>query len=177
MPTACITLPNCSIHLKSERLEVWGRDESRDKEGVLREIPIRDLDRLIITESVQITSAALAELLRASIPVNLLGWSGQFLGGFLPATNAHGLARLRQYRQTLDSGFALQMAGRIVTAKLYNQRRVLQRLALSRRSNPAEEPEHAGSSEAETSGGGTVTKAPAEIDATLLWLDNLFTGV
>ena len=177
MPTACITLPNCSIHLKSERLEVWGRDESRDKEGVLREIPIRDLDRLILIESVQITSAALAELLRASIPVNLLGWSGQFLGGFLPATNAHGLARLRQYRQTLDSGFALQMAGRIVTAKLYNQRRVLQRLALSRRSNPAEEPEHAGSSEAETSGGGTVTKAPAEIDATLLWLDNLFTGV
>jgi CRISPR/Cas system-associated endonuclease Cas1 len=85
-----------------------------------------------MAESVQITSAALAALLRADIPVSLLGWSGQFLGGFLPATNAHGLARLRQYQRTLDPAFALEMAGRVVTAKLYNQRRVLQRLAAAR---------------------------------------------
>ncbi|MBI4664419.1 MAG: CRISPR-associated endonuclease Cas1 [Verrucomicrobia bacterium] len=51
---------------------------------------------------------------------------------FLPASNAHGLARLRQYQRTRDPGFALQMSGRIITAKLYNQRRVLQRLAASR---------------------------------------------
>jgi CRISPR/Cas system-associated endonuclease Cas1 len=55
------------------------------------------------------------------IPVSILGWSGQFLGGFLPAQNAHGLARLRQYRQTLDPAFVLRMAGRIFTAKLYAQ--------------------------------------------------------
>jgi len=132
MPTACINHPDCRIHLKSERLEVQGRNEQTQRDEVLREIPLRDLDRLILVEGVQITSQALAALLRANIPVNLLGWNGQFLGGFHPAQNQHGLARLRQYRQTLDPAFGLQMAGRIITAKLYSQRRVLQRLGASR---------------------------------------------
>ena len=131
MPTAAINQHGCRVSLKSERLEVFGRNEATQRDEVLREIPIRDLDRLIIAESVQITSQALAALLRASIPVSILGWSGQFLGGFHPAQNAHGLARLRQYQRTLEAPFGLQMAGRIVTAKLYNQRRVLQRLIAS----------------------------------------------
>jgi len=132
LPTAAINQHGCRISLNSERLEVFGRNEATDRDEVLREIPIRDLDRLIIAESVQITSQALAALLRASIPVSVLGWGGQFLGGFLPAQNQHGLARLGQYQRTLEAPFGLQMAGRIITAKLYNQRRVLQRLTASR---------------------------------------------
>ena len=132
MPTAAINQHGCRVSLKSERLEVFGRNEATQRDEVLRVIPIRDLDRLSIAESVQITSQALAALLRASIPVSVLGCGGQFLGGFLPAHNSHGLARLRQYQRTLDAPFGLQMAGRIITAKLYNQRRVLQRLNASR---------------------------------------------
>jgi CRISPR/Cas system-associated endoribonuclease Cas2 len=131
MPTAAINQHGCRVSLKGERLEVFGRNDATQRDEVLREIPLRDLDRLIVAETVQITSQALAALLRASIPVSLLGCSGQFLGGFLPAQNDHGLARLRQYQHTLDPQFGLQMAGRIVTAKLYNQRRVLQRLIAS----------------------------------------------
>ncbi len=118
MPTACINQPDCRVSLKSERLEVFGRNEQTQRDEVLREIPLRDLDRLILAESVQITSQALATLMRADIPVSVLGWNGQFLGGFLPAQNAHGLARLRQYQRTLDPVFGLQMAGRIITAKV-----------------------------------------------------------
>ncbi|MGO8676469.1 MAG: CRISPR-associated endonuclease Cas1 [Limisphaerales bacterium] len=132
MPTASIHQPDSHIRLKSERLEVWGRNSASGEEEMLREIPIRDLDRLIMAESVQISSPALAALLRSGIPVSVLGWNGQFLGGFLPAANAHGLARLRQYQRALDPDFARQMAGRIITAKVYNQRRVLQRLLASR---------------------------------------------
>ncbi|MGA2662126.1 MAG: CRISPR-associated endonuclease Cas1 [Verrucomicrobiota bacterium] len=132
MPTASIHQPDSHIRLKSERLEVWGRNPASGAEEILREIPIRDLDRLILAESVQISSPALAAVLRSGIPVSVLGWNGQFLGGFLPAANAHGLARLRQYQRTLDPDFARQMAGRIITAKVYNQRRVLQRLLASR---------------------------------------------
>jgi CRISPR-associated protein Cas1 len=131
VPTAAINQHGCRVSLKSERLEVFGRNEATQRDEVLREIPIRDLDRLIVAESVQITSQALAAMLRAGIPVSILGCSGQFLGGFLPAQNDHGLARLRQYQRTLDPLFGLQMAGRIVTAKLYNQRRVIQRLIAS----------------------------------------------
>ncbi len=166
MPTAIINQPDCHVHLKSERLEVLGRNHENGREEVLRQIPLRDLDRLILAESVQITSQALAALLRADVPVNILGWNGQFLGGFLPAHNAHGDARLRQYERTLDPAFALGMAGRIVTAKLYNQRRVLQRLAASR---------------AQTAGSVPPESPDAEshrrVQDTLAWLDNIFGAI
>ena len=165
MPTACIRQPNCHIHLKSERLEVRGIIEETGTEGILREIPIRDVDRLIIDESVHITSAALAALLRAEIPINILAWSGNFLGGFLPATNAHGLARLRQYERTRDSAFALQMSGRIITAKLYNQRRVLQRLLVARSAPAAPPPEKEGQ------------EPGAPVADALGWLNELFASI
>jgi CRISPR/Cas system-associated endonuclease Cas1 len=132
MPTACLNQPNIRVHLTGERLEVYGRNDETDRDEVLREIPLRDLDRLIASESVHFTSPALGEILRRGIPIQFFSWRGQFLGNFLPAQNHHGLARLNQYRRTLDPTFALQIAGRIVTAKLYNQRRVLQRLDAGR---------------------------------------------
>jgi CRISPR-associated protein Cas1 len=172
LPTAAINQQNCRVSLNSERLEVFGRNEATERDKVLREIPLRDLDRLIVAESVQITSHALAALLRASIPVTVLGWGGQFLGGFLPAQNAHGLARLRQYQRTLEAPFGLQMAGRIITAKLYNQRRVLQRLTASR-SDVAQASPPAGS-------GGVPAASPqpeAAPQSAIEWLDAIFASL
>ena len=194
MPTAAINQHGCRISLNSERLEVFGRNEATERDEVLREIPIRDLDRLIIAESVQITSQALAALLRAGIPVSVLGWGGQFLGGFLPAQNQHGLARLGQYQRTLEAPFGLQMAGRIITAKLYNQRRVLQRLNASRSDVgqastpagsggvPAASPEPGASPGAEPPAEGSPAEPPVPNQAptlqnTLGWLDAIFASL
>jgi hypothetical protein len=47
MPSACIVQPHCRVSLKSERLELFGRNEATDRDEILREIPIRDLDRLL----------------------------------------------------------------------------------------------------------------------------------
>ncbi len=159
MPTACINQPDCRVHLKSERLEVFGRNEQTQRDEVLREIPLRDLERLIVMESVQITSHALAALLRAEIPVTVLAWNGAFLGGFLPAHNAHGAARILQYQQSLATDFTRALSGRIITAKLYNQRRVLQRLAASRSKNAG------------------AAAAAEETAATLKWLDSFFISI
>lgn len=142
MPTAAILQPETRIRLHREHLEVVGRDEtSPDADTLLREIPLRDLERLILSEMVQITSQAMGAVLRREIPIVWLGGSGQFLGGFMPAMPAHGHARLIQYQRTLDASFALRTAGRIVAAKVYNQRRILQRLLANRatESNPAPE--------------------------------------
>ena len=160
MPTACVNRPHCHVHLKSERLEVFGCNPETQREERLREIPLRDLDRIILTESVQITSSAMAALLRANIPVSYLGWNGRFLGGFLPATNQHGLARLRQYERTRDPAFTLFLAGRIIAAKLYNQRRILQRLSASRWTKPE-----------------TVPALAVQVANTLTWLDAIFLSV
>lgn len=174
MPTACLNQSNLQVHLQGERLAVFGRDEDGGRDKLLREIPLRDLDRLILSDSVHLTSPALAALLDKGIPIQVFSWKGQFLGGFLPAQNHHGLSRVLQYRRTLDPEFALPMAGRIVTAKLYNQRRVLQRLNASRTADTA--------AEGETVSGGSEDAAAGaaradEVNQTLKWLDALFASI
>ena len=134
MPTACLNEPRARVRLSSERLIVHGPDpEGSGREVELRQMPLRDLDRVIAIESVQFTSEVLGALLRQQIPITLLSHSGQFLGAFQPAINQHGLSRLRQFQLQQDKAFPLQMAGRIVSAKIYNQRRVIQRMAANRK--------------------------------------------
>src|SRR2546427_11423790 len=112
MPTACITQPDCRVSLKSERIEVFGFNEQTQRDEGLRQIPLRDLERLVVAESVQVTSQALAALLRAEIPVRVMGWNGQFLGRCLPAGNPHGRPRLQQYRRTSGPEFAPRITRR-----------------------------------------------------------------
>ncbi len=127
MPTAVINQPHARVQLTGERLEVFVREEETAELKRVREIPLRDVDRVVMGSSVHLTNPALTALLEAAIPIQIFSWKGRFLGGFLPGQNHHGFSRLSQYQRTLDPGFALRMAGRIITAKIYNQRRVLQR--------------------------------------------------
>jgi CRISPR-associated protein Cas1 len=138
MATACVTFPQAQISLDGQRLKVVHPEdafvEPNERANFQRQdLPIRELDRLLIAENVSITSPALTELLRRGIPVSWLDGRGQFLGAFHPAPPAHGASRLIQYRRTLDADFSMAIAERIVTAKIYNQRRVLQRVMLGRR--------------------------------------------
>jgi CRISPR-associated protein Cas1 len=136
MPTACIHQPGSKIALESERLVVSFTDD--EGTALKRDVPLRDLERLILSESVSITSPALAEILRRSIPVSLIDLAGRFLGAFLPATPDHGASRLSHYQRTLDPEFSLGIARKIIQAKIYNQRRVLQRIAANRKAEDRE---------------------------------------
>lgn len=181
MPTACLNQARCRVHLTGERLEIRSHDAERDREELLREIPLRDLDRIIAGENVHFTPSALTEVLRRGIPIQYFSWSGKFLGSFLPAQNQHGLARLRQYQRTLDPDFALQISGRIITSKLYNQRRVLQRLDANRKagtdSGPASpDPGSRNCHDAPHQGKDGQTSS-SDIGATLSWLDAIFASL
>jgi CRISPR-associated protein Cas1 len=140
MPTACITTPGARVRLDGGRLQVRheprsGGDGSTDSETPARnlDVPIREIDRLLISEDVSVSGAVLAEMMRREIPVCWLDGRGRFLGSFQPAPPAHGASRLRQYQRAQDPEFARIVTGRIVAAKVYNQRRVLQRVLLGRR--------------------------------------------
>lgn len=132
MPTACILQNGVHVRLRSERLQIWAPTPENPKPQHVSDIPLYDLERVILREGAQISSEALCALLRREIPISLLGWNDRFAGGFLPPTNHHGLWRLRQYQRTSEPAFALGIARRIVEAKIGNQRRVLQRLAANR---------------------------------------------
>lgn len=169
MPTAVLNQSGIRVQLTSERLEVWGHNPDTDQYECLRQIPLHDLERLVVSEAVYITGPALAELLRRGIPIQFFSWSGQFLGNFLPAQNSHGLTRLRQYQRTLDPAFCLQIAKAVITAKLYNQRRVLQRLAAGRTQQiQPEQPDPSDRVDQPTA------PHPA---STIAWLDALFASV
>ncbi len=131
MPTACIHQPNSKISLESERLIITYTDD----DGILqkRTIPLRDLDRIIFSESTHITSPALAAALKRQIPISMVDFHGRFLGSFQPATPDHGAARLRHYQRTLDLEFVLAIAKKIINAKTYNQRRLIQRVSANRK--------------------------------------------
>jgi CRISPR-associated protein Cas1 len=140
MPTAILTQPGLHVRLTSQRLEVHGPHPETGEETLLRPIPLHDLERIVAGEDVHFTSPALAELLRRGIPIQIFSWEGRFLGGFLPALQPAGRTRLRQYQRTLDPDFTLTVARRIVAAKLYNQRRVLQRLLANRTAAGSDDP-------------------------------------
>ncbi|MCP5538590.1 MAG: CRISPR-associated endonuclease Cas1 [Akkermansiaceae bacterium] len=66
--------------------------------------------------------------MRRRIPVTLLSPSGRFLGAFEPPGEPRGLTRYAQFERHRDEPFTLAVAGKIVAAKIANQRRLLQRL-------------------------------------------------
>jgi CRISPR-associated protein Cas1 len=182
MPTACIVQPGAYIRLVGERLQVTTPDDEHGP-GSRRDIPLRDLDRLICSEQAQLTNQAMAAVLTAGIPVSLLADNGEFLGSFLPPLNSHAEARLEQYRRTLDPQFSRAIAASLVVAKLYNQRRVLQRLGASRRSDAAGgeevliDAEHRSESTEASLPGDPQEKTSSEIPdlrATLGWLEASF---
>ncbi len=185
MPTACILQPGAHVRLTGERLLVT-TPPSEDGPGLSREIHLRDVERLVHTEHVQLTGPALAALLRADVPVSVLAGNGSFLGSFLPALNTHAQARLRQYQRTLDTGFTRDLSARIVAAKLYNQRRVLQRLHASRQAaagpDPAPSAPPPDPGEVVPASRGEVDLLPGptpgpDLPATLAWLDCAFASV
>lgn len=133
MPTLILNQARCRVALISERLEILSPSLGEpDAEPERRTVSLLDVERVVAGENTHFTPAAWTEMLRRQIPIQLFAWNGRFLGGFLPAQNQHGLSRLRQYQRTTDPAFALQMAGRIIAAKIYNQRRVIQRLRANR---------------------------------------------
>lgn len=131
MSTAWIDQSGAHVRLRSEHLEVVPPEEEAGASGRVS-IPLNELERLSLTEHVQITSQALAALLRRGIPVHLLDGLGRELGSFLPPDRPDGSVRLRQYGRNLDPVWSLVQARAIVLAKVHNQRRLLQKLRANR---------------------------------------------
>ncbi len=136
MPSAWLTHPRGTVRLTSQRLDVSGEDY--DGEKIKRQIPLRDLDRLIITSGVTLTGPALAALMDQDIPVVHLNHSGsRCLGTTLSPAAHHAPARLLQFQTTLNPKRALPLAASLISAKIRNQRRLLQRLGSDRKTDVA----------------------------------------
>lgn len=136
MPSLCLTRPGLRVRLESESLIVENEPGAAyPGPNIPHKVPLHDIDRVLLSEKAHLTSPALAELLRRNIPIAIHGYQGKFLGSFLPENPSHGNIRLRQYQRAADPTFTLHIARHLIEAKIYNQRRILQRLAANRASS------------------------------------------
>lgn len=126
MAVVTIQTPGTRASLTSERLRIEGPEA--EEASSRTEIPLAEIERLVLGEDTQITSHALRELLRRGVPVCFFDSRSRLLGSFEPCGPAHAAARLRQYRAVTDSAFVLAVSRRLVEGKIANGRRLLQRL-------------------------------------------------
>lgn len=139
MPTAHIETDYAWVRLHHGRLAVFARRDDDPTDDLLQEIPLEGLNCVSLREHVQITTEALAALLRARIPVHYLDRSGDLLGSVLPPSGEWSATRLRQYRCLQEADFVLNAARQIVRAKIANQLRLLQKLRANRPNLPVPE--------------------------------------
>ncbi len=95
-------------------------------EAVLLDLPYHKLSAVLLFGNVQVTTQAMAELLDAGIPVNLLSRQGEFRGSLMPPQGKNIPRRIAQFELYRDSSRCLQLAARITAAKLLNSAAVLE---------------------------------------------------
>lgn len=101
-----------------------------EKDGaVISELPLAQVDRLVIVGNVQITIQAAALLLDKGIPVSFVTTYGNYRGKLKPPTHKNIVLRLKQFARYHDNQFRLEHSKSVVRAKLKNSRTFLQKHA------------------------------------------------
>lgn len=131
MPSVFLSSPGTRISLVSERLRVELPTGEDAEPPAPRDIPLHDVEQVVADERVSLTTPALCECLRRSIPVVFLARNQAVLGLCQPPAGAARI-RITQHRRAAEGELALALAACLVEAKIQNSRRVLQRLASNR---------------------------------------------
>jgi CRISPR-associated protein Cas1 len=121
MPNLYITEQGARLERLSQRLVVRKNNER------LLEVPVKDVERVLIFGSVQVTTQAFSLLLEKGIDVNLLSIHGRFRGKLCPGLSKNIQLRLAQHGRLQDEKFRLVFAANVVEAKIRNQQAILKR--------------------------------------------------
>jgi len=134
MPALILTGDTLSVRLVSQSLEVLQRfNDGSDTDRIDSvKVPLIEIERVVIVGQPGITLPVLARLMDRSIPVFFVTRRGRWRGSLLPDRNLNAGRRITQYQRASDEAYCLQVAKKLVNAKIRNSRRVLQRLAANR---------------------------------------------
>lgn len=111
-----------SVGVSGEVLEVRGREKQK-----LAQVRLTDTSQVVLWGNVQISAQAARELMSRTVPICWMSYGGWLSG--LSDGFGHGNIELRraQFRRADDESFSLNVAQRIVRAKIANCRTVLRR--------------------------------------------------
>lgn len=138
MPVLYLNGQETEAHIKNDGLEVLRFDYENDDMRTMR-VQLFDLSHVVLIGWPKMTTPVWMKLADKGIPVHLVSRTGRWRGSMHPNKNGHALRRLRQYELARDSSFGLRVAAKLVTAKIRNCRRVLQRLAANRKASETPE--------------------------------------
>jgi len=93
----------------------------------LRDIPILNLEQVVIIGNVNLTSPVIALLLENNIEICYLSYYGRFRGRLMPEFSKNSLLRIKQYSASRDDGFKVKVARQFIYGKLANMRTMLMR--------------------------------------------------
>jgi len=133
VPSLIISQDCITVNIHSRHLELTKRIEG-DAGSTYKKIkvPLVDVDRVVVCGRPSISIPTLQRLMKMGIPTFFLTSRGRWVGTISPDNNMNAERRIRQYEFSRDIEFSLQIANKLVFAKLRNSRRVLQRLAANR---------------------------------------------
>lgn len=111
------------VSIRGTHLIVTDTEENR------AEIPMEQVEQVVLVGYPQITTQALLACLAAGIPVAYVGMSGRFLGMAQGPLGAHGLVRTAYALRFRRPAFRLKVARALAASKVHNQRTMLLRNA------------------------------------------------
>mgnify|MGYP003336678531 CR=1 FL=1 len=92
------------------------------------EVPIREIERILVFGNIQLTTPVINTCLKENILVIFLNQGGKYNGHLWGLTAAHLHQELIQVQRQDDREFQLQVSSRIIWGKLMNSKRLLLRL-------------------------------------------------
>lgn len=127
MSTLYLTIQTHSVRLENHALII----NSEDASGQLRtaRVLLKDISRVVVSGSPNITIPALKSLCKAKIPLALVSTRGRWIGELSGVVSNNAARRIAQYRWAVSGeAAALHFAIPLVATKIANQRDVLRRL-------------------------------------------------
>ncbi len=124
-----VTVQGSRICRVGERLLVRGRDDK-----IIEDVPFFRLQQVVCFGCVEISNAALLQLVRRGIDVVFMSLGGRFKCRLSNMNPNHVRCRQNQYEKVADGRFRLRMAGDMLRGKLLNAKSFL-----VRRNRPASE--------------------------------------
>lgn len=121
MRTLSLTEQGTAVHADGDLLAVLRG------EAVLHRVRAAELDQLLVFGRIELSSGAMALMLRRGIDVVLMTSRGNFRGRLVGRGSKNVALRLAQYHRVSELAFCLRTARRIVAAKVKHQRDVLLR--------------------------------------------------
>src|SRR5690554_3515565 len=119
--TLYVDTPGTYLRKRSDRVVV-----TKEKE-VLADIPLTDIDQVVVANGVNASVSLLNSLLKKGVPTHFITGTGRVMGWLNPCWNRNIMLRLDQFSCAQDEHRKLEMAKEFISGKVANMRTVLKR--------------------------------------------------